>query len=212
MQFIDLYNFCRTEIERNIKAHGKSIVVFKSVKEEVESRIDWIGGINLYPVEFKPDDPFGHYELYCEREDRWDDPETWVALITYRHNLNDCASRLVWFKEIMHVFDGPEAETNSAEKYMTLMSEIENRPISPSGAYLSELNATWMALLALCPKEFRDDAVARLKANKVTEYEVALEFLIPESVVSALRSDQYDQAYATLVQSSEKRDDSKSHD
>lgn len=172
---------------------------FSAVKKRVLSDIDWIGGINVYPVDFKPEDPFGHFEIFCEREDRYEDPETWVALITYRNNLNDCNSRLVWFKEIMHVFDGPDAETDSAEKYMTLMSEIENRPISPSGAYLSEINATWMALLALCPKEFRDEAVGRLERDEVTEYEVALEFKIPEGVISGLRSSQYDNAYEMLI-------------
>ena len=201
MQFIDLYNYCLAEIRKNERDKKRPLVTFDAAKSKVLSEVAWIGGINAYPVDSKIGDPFGHFEVFCERGDRWEENDTWVVLISFNdENLTLCQQRFVCFKEIMHVFDGPESETNNQEKFTTLLSDIENEPLEPSKGYLTEKNAQWMALLAMCPKPYRDAAVDRLNNYDATPYEIALEFRIPESVISALRSNGYEQAYRQFIE------------
>ena len=103
-------------------------------------------------------------------------------------------------KELMHIFDTEEGMIKNPDDFAGLLFEIElEPPAAPSAGFLSENNAKWMALLCLCPKETRDMWVQRLDANEVTEYEMALQFRIPEDFIRFVRSAYYDEAYASYV-------------
>lgn len=169
------------------------------LKTKIIEHIDWVGGVNFYPVDCEPGDPHGHYECHGENESRWDDPDSWVVLITFDNSLNMCRRRFVWCKELMHVFDTVDGQIRSGEKYTGFLSEIEMRPLEPSEAYNSENLAKWKALLLLCPKNQRDEILKAQKETPMSDYQIATKFRIPEVVVKSLLSPYYVEAYGDLV-------------
>jgi hypothetical protein len=199
MEFKDLYKFCDETIASRKLAGGISVVLAAEVKQKLIESIDWLGGINFYPVECQDGDPHGHYECFDESETRWDDATTWVAVISYDKTLNDCGCRFVWFKEMMHIFDTVDGLIGDEASYLGLIGEIELRPLEPSVAYKSENFAKWMALLLLCPKSHRDQIIEDQASNTKTYYQIALDFRIPENVVPSLFSPYYDKAYSILI-------------
>ena len=75
------------------------------------------------------------------------------------------------------------------------------KPIDPSEKYLSENTAKWMALLILCPKDYRDEVKALAEAEGLTPHGVALKLKIPETIVSSLFSEYYDINYNKFINS-----------
>jgi hypothetical protein len=199
MDFSELYAFAQSIITSREEA-GKvsAIVPVADLKEEIVRKVDWLHDINFHPVETIEGDPLGHYECFSDTESRWDEPDSWVALITYSRTLNVCEQRFVWCKEMMHVFDTVDGCVKTADEYRGLLTEIEMKPIEPSESYLSENQAKWLALLILCPKIQRDIMLAK-KADGLTNYEVALAFRIPEVIVPSLFSQYYDRYYTRFV-------------
>lgn len=169
--------------------------------EKLKSKINWIEDINIVPVAQKPQDPLGHYELHGNRQSRWDEDDAWVVLISYNKAFKDsnnlCYMRYVCAKELMHIFDTKDGQISDADKFRTLLSEIEFQPPreNRSEAYWAENSAFWKALLVLCPKRFRDEIKVKWESKEYTDYEVALHFRIPEELVGALFSEGYEQAY-----------------
>jgi hypothetical protein len=200
MEFLDLYNLAQKLISEREKAGKNTLIVpVADLKEALIREIGWLEDINFHPVDTRDGDPIGHYECYSDTADRWEEPNSWVVLITYCNNLSDCGDRFVWCKEMMHIFDTEDGCVKTSEEYRGLLKEIELKPIDPSEAYLSENRAKWLALLVLCPKEQRDSMMARKAEEGLTDYDVALHFRIPESIVPSLFSSYYDTYYERFV-------------
>lgn len=200
MEYIDLYNLAQRIITtRTEGGKASAIVPVADLKDALKQGIDWLEDINFYPVDTKDNDPLGHYECFSDTESRWDEPNSWVVLITYDSTLNFCKRRFVWCKEMMHIFDTENGSVKTDEEYRGLLNEIELRPIEPSEGYLSENTAKWLALLVLCPKIQRDQLMARAKVEDLTDYD-ALHFRIPEVIVPSLFSTYYDTYYTRFVE------------
>jgi hypothetical protein len=190
MDFKALYHLAQQLIAQRTEA-GKvvAIVPVVDLKNALVAGIPWISDINFHPIQTKEDDPLGHYECHSEAESRWDEPDSWVVLITYCSELSMCEQRFVWCKEMMHIFDTVEGSVKTPDEYRGLLREIELRPIEPSTAFLTENTAKWQALLVLCPKIQRDEMKNKVLTGAVTNYDVALHFRIPENIVPSLFSD-----------------------
>lgn len=201
MDFLDLYNLAQDIITARSEAgKASAIVPVSELRTALIQGVAWLEDINFHPVETKPGDPLGHYECYSDTDSHWDEPNSWVALITYDSELNWCKRRFVWCKELMHIFDTENGSVKTEAEYRGLLKEIELKPIEPSEGYLSENTAKWLALLVLCPKKQRDEMKARAEAEGLTDYDVALHFRIPEVIVRSLFSDYYDRYYARFVE------------
>ena len=156
MDFADLYRFAEGTIAARERAGDASVIVAViDLKKHLINGIDWIEDINFHPIECKKNDPLGHYECHGTQESQYDNPESWVVLITYDSTFNMCYRRFVWCKELMHIFDTDDGLVGSADKYKGFIGEIEMKPMEPSEMYLSENTAKWMALMTLCPKPQR---------------------------------------------------------
>ena len=203
MNFKNLYEFSLREMQKSVEAGKLKPVSIYDIKRYLVDNVEWLGDINFYPVNCSPEDPYGHFECHGEQESRWEDPESWVVVITYNDDddvLNFCGRRFVWLKELMHIFDPEDSYTCSKDHFFDLMSDIETRPIAPSSAYLTETVALWLALMVFVPKPFRDEAKEQIESGEASEYEIALKFRIPEAVVSALISKHYEDTLNTYLQ------------
>lgn len=204
MLFRDLYNFAEKTLDERSEQGLRSVIVsINALKKKLIRNVDWLNDINIYPIDCKEGDPLGHFECYGDEESRWDPPESWTVLITYNDDediLNDCYQRMVWCKEMMHIFDSDPELVHDGQKFSALLNEIELRPLNPSEMYISENRAKWMALLILCPKKYRDLAHQEYQSGKSNAYEVALRFRVPEIAVPSLFSTHYDDAYKSLIE------------
>lgn len=63
--------------------------------------------------------------------------------------------RLVFTKELMHVFDTPEEKADNGEKLDRQAERFGNPRTPPSPQFRAEQQAVWRALGALCPEELR---------------------------------------------------------
>lgn len=200
MEFIDLYRFAQDNLTKRVEVgKASTIVSVVELKEQLIASVPWIDAINFYPVETKDGDPLGHYECFSDTDTMWDEPNSWVVLITYDNKLNMCKRRFVWCKELMHIFDTRDGCVKTEDEYRGLLKEIELKPIEPTEAYLSENQAKWLALLILCPKIQRDAMKKEAVEKGLTNYDVGLHFRIPEVIVSSLFSDYYDKYYDRFI-------------
>lgn len=195
MDFIDLYEFAQGLMTARIASGKPSTVPVADLKAELIAKVPWLDDINFHPIETKVGDPKGHYECFSDTDDRWEDPKSWVVLITYDKNLSFCGQRFVWCKELMHIFDTEGGSVKTDPEYRGLLQEIELKPIDPSEAYLSENQAKWLALLILCPKIQRDEMKERARREGLTPYDVALHLRIPEVIVGSLFSEYYERYF-----------------
>jgi hypothetical protein len=119
------------------------------------------------------------------------DREVGNDVIVVAQGMNRCWDRFVIVKELMHMFDKPNEATDTGEKFDQLLSDFgaSQSPPSPQGA--SESNAFWMAMGALCPESHRQPYVKLRLENKISDYDLALKFRIPEQFVPHLFHQQY---------------------
>lgn len=201
MEYVDLYNLAQEIITARSEA-GKSsaIVPVAELKAALIQGVGWLSDINFHPIETKPGDPLGHYECHSEAESQWEEPNSWVVLITYASNLGVSEQRFVWCKELMHIFDTEDGCVKTPDEFRGLLTEIELKPIDPSEQYLTENAAKWKALLVLCPKQQRDEMKIRAAQEGLSHYDIALHFRIPEPVVSSLFSEYYDRYYERFIE------------
>lgn len=200
MDYRDLYNLAQDIITDRAEAGKNSqIVPVLRLKPALIDGIPWLAGINFHGIETKEGDPLGHFECHSDAEGQWDEPDGWVALITYDKSLNWCKKRFVWCKELMHLFDTVDGCVKTPDEYRGLLTEIELKPLDPSEGFLTENTAKWKGLLVLCPKKQRDEMKVRAQADGLTDYDVALHFRIPEINVQALFSDYYDKYFERFI-------------
>lgn len=157
------------------------------IKLTGQDRIDFVG------VHLDPAISLGHIKQYRESNGVYDQNPVWVTSIRWYNELNMCWRRFVCCKELMHVFDTEAEQTNTAEKFATLLSELELAPPpeQASPMYVSENRTKWMALCVLAPRPARAWAVDQIDQG-LAPYDVALALRIPEEFISNLVGPRYE--------------------
>lgn len=114
------------------------------------------------------------------------------VIVTAR-DLNECWTRFVYVKELMHVFTPANEASDTGEKFDSLLSDLSS-PIlsSPSSQMLSEVDAFWMALAVLCPEARRLEMKEAVRQNEADHYGIALELKIPEQYVPRLFEERFE--------------------
>jgi hypothetical protein len=201
MDFVDLYRKAEEHSKTRVAAGRIPAVPFVYLKNEAIAGIAWLHAVNVYPISTKEGDPLGHYECHSHGTESAHEPvDSWVALITYDDKLDFEQQRFVQTKELMHLFDSHEGSVKTADEYRGFISEIE---VEPPGrrteAYTTENDAKWKALLCLCPQHSRNILLADLNSGKITAYDLALAFRIPEALVTAVISPSYDVAFQNYI-------------
>lgn len=107
-------------------------------------------------------------------------------VIVIARDLNYCWERMVFTKELMHLFDSQDAMVNTPEKFEKLSSELVFPGTERSAALSSEIRAFWMALSCLCPEEYRVQFKSEIEKKHTDNYSVALKLRIPEQYVPSL--------------------------
>jgi hypothetical protein len=124
-----------------------------------------------------------------------------IANIRFEKKQNRCWTRFICCKELMHVFDNEEQCVNSRQKFLHLMTELQQRPMRGdiSQMFSSELDAEWMALLVLCPERLRTKWRQQWLEKQVSDYDVALALRIPENFIKPIMGEYHDTALQTLT-------------
>lgn len=204
MEYKDLYHASEQWIA-NRTANNEAVVAvpIAHLKTQVIDAIDWLNGVNFWPVNCHEGDPFGHFELFGDRESRWDDDNAWTARISYDQTLINDDERYVWAKEMMHIFDAQDGQVNSEILFKSLLYQIEIEPPTEdrTEVYWADNEARWKAVLILCPKTYRDQQKALFDApnGNTTIYDVAAYFRIPETIARSTMSQGYDSAYSRYI-------------
>jgi len=201
MNYVNLYHLAQEIITaRSDAGKASAIVPVVELKQALIAGVEWLADINFHPIDTKEGDPLGHFECHSDSESRWEEPNSWVVLITYCDSLAMQEKRFVWCKELMHIFDTEDGCVKTPEEYRGLLTEIELKPIDPSAQFLTENQAKWKALLILCPKKQRDEMKLKAQEEGLSDYDVAAHFRIPEPIVSSLFSEYYDKYYTRFIE------------
>lgn len=94
--------------------------------------------------------------------------------------------RLIFTKELMHVFDSDEEIADSREKFDVQIQKLSDpmKPTSPQ--YRAEQKAMWRALAVLCSETNRQRFILEL-AEKKTEISTIAEIIgVPETYITPL--------------------------
>jgi hypothetical protein len=190
MIFKDLYQFA--------ESLETPIVSVKELARRVQSHHDDVGEVTFTPVVLDENTTLGYIVYGYDRSSAYEEPFR-IMGIRYSDSLNRCHRRFVCCKELMHAFDSPAERTSSRDRFLQLMRELESPPLVRSPMLDSEIQAEWMALLALCPKSRRDALKLEWEAKDKSPRQIAEVLKIPEAAISALMGDNYDVAYARFV-------------
>lgn len=121
-------------------------------------------------------------------------------LILFSRELNPCWSRLVIFKESMHLFDTPAESTSTADDFSGLLDEFAVRPPGkPSLEMRSEINAVWMALSLFLREEDRAELAQKRANGEVTDNEIAHHVRMPLLHVPNLFGPDYKDALEDIL-------------
>ena len=193
MNFTDLYNFAENSSERPISV--------ESLRREIVADHHWVGDVKLYPVDIDPAVALGLLVFEKDRSSPYDESYT-VACIRYYRGLDrdEPMRRFVCCKELMHLFDGEAQQTNTRTRFIRLLSEFEALPLPQdvSEMYKSEINAQWMAVLALCPQRLRLELRPKYP-HELDAPAIARLLKIPLGCAIAAMGDYYDTALKRLA-------------
>ncbi len=119
-------------------------------------------------------------------------------LIVLPRSLTKEWRRVIYAKELMHVFDEPEEKANTPEKFDLQIERVADPTAAMSPQYMAENKALWRALGVLCSAERRAefrDAIAR---GTMSEAIVATLLRIPERFVETLVREDFERVINTL--------------
>jgi hypothetical protein len=192
MNFTDLYRYA--------DGLNGDLVSVEDLRRQVIKDHPVVEAVDFWACDLEPKISLGHMILTMDRSSAYDH-EYVSASIRFDKTRNTCWRRFICCKELMHVFDSSLAMTSDATRFMTLMNELENNPISvdSSPMFNSERNAEWMALLVLFPQRLREQHFANHASGAMTDYEIALRTRIPETYVRSVMSDRYGRALEVLT-------------
>lgn len=176
---------------------------FDYLRQQIIDHHAEIGRVDVFSVDYPQPNGQAHYRLgETDRTSAYEE-EFLVAEIRHCHTLaaDQNEYRYSLTKELMHVFDPPNARVDSREKFVQLLRDIQNKPLPEhvSPMFASELDARWMACLVLCPKKFRDVFLADYRAKRIQNVDIAETFLIPEWVVPFIMDDYYETAHGIFL-------------
>ena len=195
MRFAELYTYAA--------GLPKPPVGFDFLRGQIAAHHHEIGRVDVYEVEYPTPTRQAYFRLGSqERTSPYSDAYRIAEIIHCRALKADVRElRYALTKEMMHIFDAPEAVVNTREKFEALLKEIQNRPLpaDASAMMTAELDTRWMAAIILCPKNFRDQYVADYKAQKIAAFDIAEIFDVPEWIAPFVMDDYYDVAFAELV-------------
>lgn len=191
MQFSDLLN-------STIKLDKRKIA-FDFCRDRVNTSHAGFGEIKVQRITYPTPNDQAFFRLLGEdRTSVYDEPFM-EAEIRYCSNLDNHPrqQRYALTKELCHVFDAESERTDTKEKFVQLLRDIQNQPSDEDASpmYLAEKRTRWQAIMLLCPKKFRDQLKPAYDSQKLKSFEVADDFEIPEWVVPFLMDDYFDEIY-----------------
>lgn len=100
--------------------------------------------------------------------------------------------RFIFLKEIMHLFDGVAAATDTGDKFEVLLNEFSiSKDRSPQSN--AEVTCFYRALAALCPEKTRQEYLAKREGGQIDDYAIALEIGLPLVYVPRLFVSDYNE-------------------
>jgi hypothetical protein len=158
-------------------------------------------GVGKLNIRYFPDFPGAEYGTFIwleeDRTSAYEEAFSDAEVCINSRYWNDRPHRrLIAAKEMMHVFDSREQQTDTAEKFRTLLDQIASSPLpeDASQPYAADREALWKATVALVPPWIRADCRARSMAGAVSTEQLAAELVLPARVVTAALSDLYEPA------------------
>lgn len=110
-------------------------------------------------------------------------------VILTKRGLNTCWERMVYVKELMHLFDEEDGRASTGEEFDYLLGEFASQgEVERSPQWDSETIAVWRALAVLCPEEARQAFAKERNAVTIDDYEIALRLKLPQFHVPKLFS------------------------
>lgn len=113
------------------------------------------------------------------------------ALIVLPREYEKDRRRLVYTKELMHVFDTPDEKADSPEKFDAQAERFADPSAQISPQFMAEGKALWRALGVLCQESKRLDFSTKLKTNQTSPSFIAANLEIPQSFVRLLVRDDF---------------------
>lgn len=108
------------------------------------------------------------------------------SLIVLARSLDKVWRRIVYTKELMHIFDEPDEKTDTPEKFDIQLERFGDPSADPSPQSRAESKAFWRALAVLCPEEYRSRQKDLIEAGETSESVIAARLQIPVVHVSRL--------------------------
>jgi len=195
MTFKTLYDYSCSIRQFPVKLEG--VLDTKVIELTAQDEIYYV------PLELDPEISLGHIKQYRISNGVYDQNPNWVTEIRYFGALNDCWKRFVCCKELMHVFDTKQEQTDTPAKFQQLLEEIEAAPLpaaASSDMFKSETKTKWMALAVLCPAPVRDELKPKWESKELSDYGVALDLRIPETYIRTLMSDRFEEVIGILLE------------
>lgn len=120
-------------------------------------------------------------------------------IVVTARELNRCWERIVYIKELMHLFDEEDELAATPQMFDDLLAEFASQgPVDRSPQMKSEMLAVWRALALLCPENQRLEFAAERKGNRIDDYEIALRLKIPQIHVPKLFGTTFDAILAGM--------------
>lgn len=113
-------------------------------------------------------------------------------VIALRRGMNPCWERLVFIKELMHLFDSDDEKTYSAESFQENLEFLTMPGSNNCAQGKSEVMAVWRALAVLCPEAQRQKFLTERNKAHIDDYGIAFKLKIPQKYVPYLFSKQFE--------------------
>ena len=110
------------------------------------------------------------------------------VLIVLARSLERDWRRIVYTKELMHVFDEAAEMADTTEKFDSQIEKITNPNADMSPQFRAEIKALWRALGVLCKENLRLEFKRAIENEEMSEAVVAARLRIPEQFVRILIS------------------------
>lgn len=186
MSYRQLYDFCQTQ-----NPHIKRNLIRDKVRE-----ITGVTSISTVKTSMDTTLCRGFYLSANNTEHRLVQ-QCGGHVIVLARDLNRCWQRFVFTKELMHIFDDDSEKTNTPDSFEKVLVELTAYgAVNSSPQLKSEVKCFWMALGVLCPESVRKDFDRKRARGQCTDYDIALQLLIPELYVPAL----FDQNYYRFLE------------
>lgn len=190
-KFKQLYDYCQTltpKVSRNkiepaaVELSGKEVKVVKSGLDVNHCR-------GLF---FSATNPNTHLVRQCGNRN----------VIVIARDLNYCWERIVYTKELMHLFDDEDDMTSTPEALAGLLAGLSGTTSPPSRSQQATSDALgiWMALACLCPEQYRQEFAEQRSKGHIDDYAVALRLRIPQLYVPSLLSPDFPKLISMILE------------